>query len=155
MGKNISGAGIDPNVIGFWRRQGGARTPDFRTLVVLDITIQSHGNAMGIGMADLTTKRVMGKIDLEATYTNALTTGIFAAVRWPIALEDEPCSGGCGPLPRARHFKSSNGPHHEYTGAGDTLGLPEKWQGNSRGQDGIEVDDAPRFPIKLSIPMDR
>ncbi|MCK5204501.1 MAG: DUF2088 domain-containing protein, partial [Desulfobacterales bacterium] len=54
MGKNVSGAGMDPNVIGFWRREGGARKPDFRYLIVLDLTPQSHGNATGIGMADLT-----------------------------------------------------------------------------------------------------
>ncbi|ABK19238.1 lactate racemase domain-containing protein [Syntrophobacter fumaroxidans] len=89
MGKNISGGGIDPNVIGFWRREGGPRTPDYRTLILLDITEQSQGNAVGIGMADLTTRRVMDKLDLKATYTNALTTGIWAAVRLPIALESE------------------------------------------------------------------
>ena len=54
MGKDVSGAGMDPNVIGFWRREGGPRKPDYRALVVLDLTPQSHGNATGIGMADLT-----------------------------------------------------------------------------------------------------
>lgn len=52
MGKDVSGAGMDPNVIGFWRREGGERKPDYRTLIVLDLTPQSHGNATGIGFAD-------------------------------------------------------------------------------------------------------
>ena len=78
MGKNISGAGIDPNIVGFWRREGGPRTPDYRTLIVLDITTPSHGNALGIGMADLTTRRVMDMIDFKATYTNALASGIWS-----------------------------------------------------------------------------
>jgi hypothetical protein len=89
MGKNISGAGMDPNIIGFWRREGGQRKPDYNTLIVLDLTEQSHGNALGIGYADLTTKRVRKRIDLEATYANALTTGIWSSARLPIALKDD------------------------------------------------------------------
>ncbi|NQU04268.1 MAG: DUF362 domain-containing protein [Syntrophaceae bacterium] len=89
MGKDISGAGMDTNVIGFWRRDGGECTPDYRTLIVLDITKASHGNALGIGMADLTTRRVVDKIDFKATYTNALTTGLWTSVRTPITLEND------------------------------------------------------------------
>lgn len=89
MGKNISGAGMDPNVIGMWRRDGGLRQPDYRTLVVLDLTPESHGNAMGIGVADLTTRRVIDMLDMQATYTNALTAGVWTAARLPIALEND------------------------------------------------------------------
>jgi hypothetical protein len=89
MGKNISGAGIDTNVIGTWRRDAGPRNPDYRTLIVLDLTAQSHGNALGIGMVDLTTRRVVDRVDLKATYTNALTTGIWSSVRLPMALEND------------------------------------------------------------------
>lgn len=89
MGKNISGGGMDPNVIGMWRRDGGPRQPNYRTLVLLDLTPESHGNAMGIGLADLTTKRVIDSVDLRSTYTNALTTGIWAAARLPISLEND------------------------------------------------------------------
>ncbi len=87
MGKDISGAGMDPNVIGMWRREGGPRKPDYRTLVVLDLTPASHGNATGIGMADLTTRRLLRKVDLKATYTNALTSGVLRSARLPIALD--------------------------------------------------------------------
>lgn len=86
MGKNISGTGMDPNVIGFWRREGGVRTPDYNTLIVLDLTSPSRGNAIGIGMADLTTKRLMEKIDLNATQTNSATTGQYRTARLPITL---------------------------------------------------------------------
>jgi hypothetical protein len=89
MGKNISGAGIDPNVIGFWRREGGPREPDYRTLIVLDLTPHSEGNAIGIGMVDLTTRRVLDKVDLKPSYTNAVTSGIWRSVRFPIALEND------------------------------------------------------------------
>lgn len=89
MGKNISGAGMDPNVIGLWRREGGTRLPDYRTLIVLDLTDESHGNAIGIGMADLITQRVMQKIDLNATYMNAITSGVLRSSRLPIPLEND------------------------------------------------------------------
>ncbi len=89
MGKNISGTGMDPNVIGFWRREGGARKPDFRYLIVLDLTPQSHGNATGIGMADLTSRRVIDQIDWDATYLNVFTSGIFRSALMPIPLEND------------------------------------------------------------------
>jgi hypothetical protein len=89
MGKNISGGGMDPNVIGMWRRDGGERKPNYRTVVLLNLTPESHGNAMGIGLADLTTHRVIDMLDRKATYTNALTTGIWAAARLPISLEND------------------------------------------------------------------
>ena len=89
MGKNVSGAGMDPNVIGFWRREGGPRKPDFRILIVLDLTPHSHGNATGIGMADLTTRRVIDQIDWNATYMNVFTSGVLRSARMPIPLEND------------------------------------------------------------------
>jgi hypothetical protein len=89
IGKNISGAGMDPNVIGFWRRGGGERKPDYRVLVALDLTAQSHGNALGIGLADVTTRRFVAKIDWEATYKNALSSKRFTGVRMPMVVEND------------------------------------------------------------------
>jgi hypothetical protein len=76
MGKNISGVGMDTNVIGrFWAIPDGYKTdtPKIRRIVVLDLSEESHGNAVGIGLADLTTKRLVSKIDFEATFMNCLT----------------------------------------------------------------------------------
>lgn len=89
MGKEVSGAGMDPNVIGFWRRDGGKRSPDFRIIIVLELTDASHGNAVGIGLADLTTQRVLEKVDIRATATNALTSGRPQSARLPIGLADD------------------------------------------------------------------
>ena len=88
MGKNISGTGMDTNVIGFWRRYGGERDPDYRTLIVLDLTTESGGNAMGIGMADLITRRLADAIDMETTWTNAMTSQ-WALGRIPIIREHD------------------------------------------------------------------
>ncbi len=83
MGKDISGAGIDTNVVGRMRVSGQPE-PDPRSvisIVVLDLTDASHGNAMGIGTADFTTSRLLAKIDFEALYTNAITAGVVGIRR--------------------------------------------------------------------------
>ena len=91
MGKNYSGTGMDTNVIGRLRLQGMPEPaePAIQFLAVLDLSEASHGNATGIGLADFTTKRLVEKIDYEATYLNCLTSGgpIRAAV--PMTLADD------------------------------------------------------------------
>ena len=89
MGKNISGTGMDTNIIGMWRRNGGPRDPNFRVLAVLDLTPDSHGNASGVGLADLIPERLRAKIDWHATYTNCLTAGNFAAAKQPVTLASD------------------------------------------------------------------
>ena len=89
MGKNISGAGMDSNVIGFWRRWGGEKKPDYRTLIVRSLTPESHGNALGIGLADFTTRRCVDSIDFNATYTNVITSMQWITGRIPIVLEND------------------------------------------------------------------
>src|SRR5439155_3140420 len=73
LGKNISGTGMDLNVIGKWRIDGGERKPDFRRIAVLSLTAASLGNGLGIGLADFTTERFMKEYDPYATYVNLLT----------------------------------------------------------------------------------
>lgn len=89
IGKNISGTGMDLNVVGMWRRNGGPIDPPIRRLAVLDLTDESHGNANGIGFADLTTERLRAKIDWEATYTNCLTALTYSGARLPITLPSD------------------------------------------------------------------
>jgi hypothetical protein len=89
MGKNISGTGMDTNIIGFWRRFGGEKNPDYKTLIVRDLTPESHGNAMGIGFADLIPQKLYDKIDLKATYTNGIASNTWSIVRIPITLEND------------------------------------------------------------------
>lgn len=73
IGKNVSGAGMDPNVIGHWRITGGARTPNFRRITVLSLTEPSLGNGIGIGLADFTTQRFLDAYDPAVSYVNILT----------------------------------------------------------------------------------
>lgn len=74
IGKNISGAGMDPNVVGRWRvSDNRPHTPDFRRLVALSITPPSLGNGIGIGLSDFTTRRAVDAYDPAVTYINILT----------------------------------------------------------------------------------
>ena len=86
IGKDISGTGMDLNVVGMWRRTGGAPQPDFRVITALDLTANSHGNAVGVGYCDLIPQRLADKIDRQATYTNCLTAGNFNGAKLPITL---------------------------------------------------------------------
>ena len=73
IGKNISGTGMDLNVIGPWRIKGGEKHPDYKRIVALSLTEGSLGNGLGIGLADFTTKRFVERYDASATMINMLT----------------------------------------------------------------------------------
>ena len=83
MGKNISGTGIDSNVIGRMFVPGVPEydRPRIMAIVVLDLTDETHGNAVGIGLADFTTERVLSKIDWQATGLNSYTSGTGGLLR--------------------------------------------------------------------------
>ncbi|MGQ9523562.1 MAG: DUF2088 domain-containing protein [Armatimonadota bacterium] len=76
LGKDISGAGMDTNVIGRLRlgTEPWTRRPAVRTIVVLDVTDASHGNAVGLGLADITTQRLIDRMDRHATLTNTMVS---------------------------------------------------------------------------------
>ncbi|MGH7408900.1 MAG: DUF2088 domain-containing protein [Candidatus Methylomirabilales bacterium] len=86
LGKEISGTGMDTNVIG---RRGIPGEPDpprprVTTLVVLDVTAASHGNALGVGLADITTDRIVRQIDRASYYANVLTSGFLERGKVPL-----------------------------------------------------------------------
>jgi hypothetical protein len=88
MGKNISGTGMDTNVIGriMFIGEREPETPKITRIAVLDLTEESHGNAIGIGLADYTTKRLIKKVDHEAMAINAIAAMTPEKGRIPIAL---------------------------------------------------------------------
>ena len=94
MGKNISGAGMDSNVVGMHRLLcGGERLLDYRLLAVLRLTEESKGNAIGIGMADFTTQALVDSIDKNTSYVNALVSTMVQPMRVPMTFPtDEECS---------------------------------------------------------------
>ncbi|MCR8868134.1 lactate racemase domain-containing protein [Peribacillus frigoritolerans] len=89
LGKDISGDGMDPNITGNFATPYATGGPDVKRTVVLGLTEKTHGNANGIGMADMTTKAVMNEIKWEKGYANALTSTVTDVVKLPMFLDTQ------------------------------------------------------------------
>lgn len=89
IGKNISGDGFDPNVVGRYPTPYAYGGPDVTKIVVLDLTDETEGNANGIGTADFTTRYCVDKIDYEKIYANGLTSTVVAPTKIPTTLEND------------------------------------------------------------------
>ncbi|MFL6135504.1 MAG: DUF2088 domain-containing protein [Nocardioidaceae bacterium] len=88
MGKNISGAGMDTNVIGRMMIRGSQEfdRPNIANIAVLDVTESSHGNAIGVGLADFIPFRILEKVNLRSAYVNAMTSGLGGPQRGQIPM---------------------------------------------------------------------
>ena len=88
LGKNISGTGMDPAVTARFDIRGRPNPPApvISKLVVLGLTPETHGNGLGVGNADYTTKEVADSLDLYAMYMNACTATFTERVRIPAVL---------------------------------------------------------------------
>jgi hypothetical protein len=111
LGKNISGTGMDTNIIGRIRIPGqpDPETPRIQNIIVRDLTEESHGNATGMGLADVTTRRFHEKIDFAVTNKNILTSGFLERGKMPYvaqtdaeALEVALRASGCVEMGQAR-----------------------------------------------------
>ena len=91
IGKNISGTGLDTNVIGrlYINGEKEIEKPNIKRLVVFDITEESHGNALGIGLADIVTKQLVNKINYKDMYANTITSTFLSRAKVPITADSE------------------------------------------------------------------
>ena len=89
IGKNFSGSGMDPNVTGTFGTPYATGGIQKQRVVVLDLSEQTHGNFIGLGMADTTTKRAFEKLDTNAAYFNMLTSTVLCIGKIPMVLEDD------------------------------------------------------------------
>lgn len=91
IGKNISGAGLDPNVTGrlYFIGSPPLKEPKITRIFVRDLTLETEGNAIGIGFADYATKRLVKKIDPVPTAINSITGMGPECGRIPIAFEQD------------------------------------------------------------------
>lgn len=89
FGKNISGTGMDVNIIGRMKiaSEQEPEFPNITSIILLDLTEKSHGNANGVGLADVITRRFFERIDFTATYENILTTGFLERGKMPVVAE--------------------------------------------------------------------
>jgi hypothetical protein len=91
IGKEISGTGMDTNVVGRIGIAGVAEpeAPRVRRIVVLGLTEASHGNGLGIGLADVTTRRFVQQVDHAVTNANVLTSTFLERGRMPLVAADD------------------------------------------------------------------
>ncbi len=96
IGKNISGAGMDPNVTNRWvqgyssaLRREAPGSPFIRRIFVRGLTPETHGNGIGIGLADVTTTRLVRELDLRVTSINALTSLTPHTAKIPIHFDTD------------------------------------------------------------------
>jgi Lactate racemase N-terminal domain len=120
MGKQICGTGMDSNVTG---RVNSQTEPDFPSpritrIAVLDLTEESHGNAIGIGLADFTTKKLVNKINYNATYINCITGVTPEKAKIPIT-----CDNDCDAISKALLTSGTNPQESELVWIKNTLDL--------------------------------
>ncbi|WP_297998875.1 DUF362 domain-containing protein [uncultured Oscillibacter sp.] len=90
IGKNISGDGMDPNISGrFVLPQYCSGGIDAEKVVVLDITDETHGNAQGIGLAEVTTRRLVDRMKLEMTYPTGVTNTFLHLMKIPMIMDND------------------------------------------------------------------
>lgn len=92
IGKNISGSGMDTNVIGRKYNDHAATEKDdvaCRRVFVRGLTTETHGNACGLGMAEFTNERTIRSVDIGITRINALTGGHPTAAMLPMSWESD------------------------------------------------------------------
>ena len=126
IGKNISGSGMDTNVVGRKFNDHGATEDDTvncKRIFIRGLTPETHGNACGIGMAEVTNQRTVDQANLVATRINALTGGHPSAAAVPIAFDTDQRSharhpgdrgpgrpGRFGDHPDCQHVEAGRGP---------------------------------------------
>ena len=89
IGKDISGTGMDTNIVGRYHSKAAFGGPDISKIVVLDLSERTGGNANGIGLCDFTTKRLFEKIDFESTYLNVLTSTQPSSAKIPPIMDTD------------------------------------------------------------------
>lgn len=146
MGKELSGTGMDGHIIGRRRIIGEPEwsdAPEIHSLVLLDITPASHGNAVGIGLADFTTKRLVDKIDWRVTTANVLTSGNLERVKVPLVFESDR-----GAL-EAAAFRERAVTWHDmrFLGIRDTLHLRDLVVSRALLETAVETVDVIRGPF--------
>lgn len=148
IGKDISGDGMDPNVTGRFSQPFVTGGPRIQKIVVLDLTQETHGNANGIGGADVTTQKVVEQMDFTQTYTNALTSTVLSVVKLPLVMPTAEsaiavglgtCNGVSPPEARVVRIKNTLELHR--------LWISEALLKEARGRTDLELlEEAPLWP---------
>lgn len=103
IGKNISGTGMDTNIIGRYHTKAASGGPNITKIGVLNLNSSSNGNANGMGLADFISKKFYNNIEFESTYLNAITSTEPNSIKLPMVMENDKyvfkaCAKTCGIL---------------------------------------------------------
>jgi hypothetical protein len=149
IGKDISGDGMDPNITGRYATPYAHGGPEVARIVVLGLTDKTHGNANGLGMADMTTRKAFEAIEWEKGYANALTSTVVNVVKVPMFLETEELAIKAGiktcnafELDKVRLVRIRNTLHMKEIWISESL-LPE-----AMGREDIEILSEPLSVIE-------
>lgn len=83
IGKNYSGSGVDPNICGTFSTPYASGGIQVKRTAMLRLSAVSHGNALGVGLADVIPKRLYEQIDPEKMYPNCITSTVLTTARIP------------------------------------------------------------------------
>ena len=89
IGKNYSGTGVDPNIAGTFSTPYATGGVKVQRTCFLDVTEESHGNALGVGLASSITKRIFDQIDTDAMYTNCFTSTVIKSAMVPCVMSTD------------------------------------------------------------------
>ena len=89
IGKNFSGTGVDPNITGTFSTPYASGGVQVQRTCFLDLTPESHGNSLGVGLASAITLRIFDQIEADAMYTNCMTSTVIKSAMVPCVLSTD------------------------------------------------------------------
>lgn len=89
IGKNFSGTGVDPNITGTFSTPYATGGVQVQRTCFLNLTEESHGNSLGVGLASAITRRIYDQIDADAMYTNCITSTVIKSAMLPCVLSTD------------------------------------------------------------------
>ena len=89
IGKNFSGTGVDPNITGTFSTPYASGGVQVQRTCFLDLTEESHGNSLGIGLASAITRRIFDQIEADAMYTNCITSTVVKSAMVPCVMSTD------------------------------------------------------------------
>lgn len=89
MGKNFSGTGVDPNITGTFSTPYATGGIKVKRTCMLNLSKESDGNALGIGLADVITKKIFDDMDIEKMYPNCITSTVLVSARIPCIVAND------------------------------------------------------------------
>ena len=89
IGKNFSGTGVDPNITGTFSTPYASGGVQVQRTCFLNLTEESHGNSLGIGLASAITRRIFDQIEADAMYTNCITSTVVKSAMVPCVMSTD------------------------------------------------------------------